>query len=389
MGAKPLIAIACGGTGGHLFPGIAVGEVLRARNCAVTLLVSQKEVDQHATQTSPGANFLALPAVGMQGGNWAAFLRGFAQSFFAARELFRAHRPQAVLGMGGFTSAPPILAGKICGAATFLHESNSVPGRANRLLASFVDEVFVGFPSARTRLHNHHALSTGTPVRSHFQPASSESCRTALGLLRNQPVLLIVGGSQGATALNTLMLEALPSLRESAPDLQFLHLTGAADLEKVRAAYSTAGANAVVRPFLTEVDLALGAATVAVSRAGASSLAELAAMRVPSILIPYPHAANNHQYYNARAYADAGAAWLLVQSEGSQGRLTGQILELLRDANRRRAMADELARWHAPHAAEKIADHILALIKAQGFSSQEDSKTARDTESHQLNSAIA
>src|SRR3954469_21985800 len=124
METKPLIAIACGGTGGHLFPGMAVADVLRSRNCDVVLFVSQKEVDQHAAQTAPGMKFVALEAVGMQGGNWAAFLRGFVKSFFAARELFRARRPQAVLGMGGFTSAPPIVAGKFCGASTFLHESN-------------------------------------------------------------------------------------------------------------------------------------------------------------------------------------------------------------------------------------------------------------------------
>jgi UDP-N-acetylglucosamine--N-acetylmuramyl-(pentapeptide) pyrophosphoryl-undecaprenol N-acetylglucosamine transferase len=163
--------------------------------------------------------------------------------------------------------------------------------------------------------------------------------------------------------VNQLVLDALPTLLPAVPDLQFLHLTGAGELEKVRAAYATHGCRAVVRAFLTEMDLAMGAATVAVSRAGASSLAELAAMRLPAVLVPYPHAADNHQLANARALVDAGAALLLEQRQATGGQLAAQLLKLLQDEAARAAIGRELARWHAPRAAGEIAEKILALVR--------------------------
>src|SRR5262249_44842706 len=132
---KPLVAIACGGTGGHLFPGLAVAGQLVQRGCGVTLMISPKEVDQHAVRKVSGMEIVTLPAVGLQRGSEIAFVRGFTQSYRAARRCFRALRPQAALAMGGFTSAPPILAAKSFGARTYLHESNTIPGGANRCLS--------------------------------------------------------------------------------------------------------------------------------------------------------------------------------------------------------------------------------------------------------------
>jgi UDP-N-acetylglucosamine--N-acetylmuramyl-(pentapeptide) pyrophosphoryl-undecaprenol N-acetylglucosamine transferase len=280
--------------------------------------------------------------------------------------------------MGGFMSAPPILAGKIDGAATFLHESNTIPGKANRWLARLVDQIFVGFPSAAARFAKQKTATTGTPVRPQFQAADVSACRTALGLDPARPVLLIMGGSQGASGINGLVLKALPALA-SMPQLQFLHLTGTQELERVRAAYAAAKTKAVVLPFLTEMELALGAAAGAISRAGASSLAELAAMRVPAILIPYPAAADNHQWYNARAFADAGAALLLEQSEASGEKLAAFILKLLNDTAAHAAMREELIRWHSPQAAEQIVNRIITRLKATGQGQQGASEMLRTT----------
>jgi len=362
----PLIAIACGGTGGHLFPGLAVGQEFLHRGCDVTLMISPKEVDQQGVKSAVGMTIATLPAVAFRRSHPFEFCAGFWKSFLAARRLFRPHPPQAVLAMGGFVSAPPILAAKTCGAATFLHESNTVPGKANRWLTPIVDQIFVGFPSAASRLDNQKAVTTGTPVRPQFQHADAFASRMALGLHPKRPVLLVMGGSQGASGINDLVLQTLPALAHSAPDLQFLHLTGLHDLEKVRSAYTVGKRKAIVLPFLTEMELALGAASVAISRAGASSLAELAAMRVPSILIPYPAAADNHQFYNARAFADAGAAVLLDQEEATGEKLAALILKLLQDPAADAAMRDELVRWHSPHAAEQIADKIVGRLKATG-----------------------
>lgn len=364
--SKPLVAIACGGTGGHLFPGLAVAQELAYRGCRVTLLVSPKEVDQEAVKSAQGFDVVTLPAVALNRARLLQFSSGFWKSFRAARKLFRREPPQAVLAMGGFTSAPPILAGKACGAATFLHESNTIPGKANRWLSHVVDAAFVGFSSAATRLQNRNVFTTGTPVRQQFQPADAAACRMALGLQPHSAVLLIMGGSQGASGINDLVLQALPHFVRSAPELQFLHLTGANDLEGVRAAYAAQRCQAVTRPFLTEMELALGAATVAVSRAGASSLAELAAMRVPAILVPYPAAADDHQLHNARAFAEGGAASLLQQKGASGERLTELVLRLVPEELAREGMRTALARWHSPDAAQQIAEQMLAVMSAVG-----------------------
>jgi UDP-N-acetylglucosamine--N-acetylmuramyl-(pentapeptide) pyrophosphoryl-undecaprenol N-acetylglucosamine transferase len=364
---KPLIAIACGGTGGHLFPGIAVAEELLLGGCDILLLISKKEVDQHAVRSAPGMEVAALPAVGFSGARAFDFCRGFASSFCQVRKHLRQRPAQAVLAMGGFTSAPPVLAGKSCGALTFLHESNTIPGRANRWLSHVVDQAFVGFPSAAKRLYTRNVVSTGTPVRPQFQPAEPASCRIALGLAPNRSTVLVMGGSQGASAINQLIENTLPLLTHQYPELQYIHLCGHADVEKVTAAYERFSCRALVRPFLTEMELALGAATFAVSRAGASSLAELAAVRLPSILIPYPSAAGNHQWHNARAYAEAGAALLLEQRRATPEKLLELARKLLSDSTAYTAMREELVRWHAPSASRHIAQKILALLKAYGF----------------------
>ena len=367
--ARPLVAIACGGTGGHLFPGLAVAEVLKTRGCDVTLLISPKEIDQQAVKSATGMQVVTLPAVAFSGGGFFRFLHGFWQSWRAAKNLFQARPPQAVLAMGGFTSAPPVLAGKAFGAATFLHESNTIPGKANRWLSRWVDGAFVYFPETAKRLRHASVTVTGMPVRSQFRPMDTKAARVKLGLDPERPVLLVMGGSQGARGVNILMLESLPHLTRLLPSLQFLHLCGSSDQAKVGQAYSRQQCHAVVHPFLTEMEFALGAATVAISRAGASSLAELAAMRLPAFLIPYPAAADNHQYYNALAFTESGAARMGEQRHISPEGLSQAIVELVGNPQARAAMASALAQWHFPNAAEQIAERMIQAIGFAGQSS--------------------
>jgi UDP-N-acetylglucosamine--N-acetylmuramyl-(pentapeptide) pyrophosphoryl-undecaprenol N-acetylglucosamine transferase len=338
---------------------LAVAEQLKARRCDVTLLISPKEVDQHAVKSAVGMEIATLPAVALSRGRVVSFVQGFWNSYRAAKKLFAKRPPCAVLAMGGFTAAPPILAGKGFGAATFLHESNFIPGRANRWLAHFVNRAFVGFPETQGLLANSNVVATGTPVRSQFRPLDSEACRIVLGLKRSRPVLLVMGGSQGATGINDLVVSALPLLTKRVPELQFVHLTGRNDFERVRGRYLAQKLDAIVRPFLTKMELALGSATAAISRAGASSLAELAAMRVPSLLIPYPAAADNHQLYNARAFERSGAARLLEQRQGTPENLVELAVGLVRDSNARETAQAALDRWQTPEAAQKIADEVM------------------------------
>jgi UDP-N-acetylglucosamine--N-acetylmuramyl-(pentapeptide) pyrophosphoryl-undecaprenol N-acetylglucosamine transferase len=364
----PFVAIACGGTGGHLFPGLAVAEQLQKRGCAVALLVSPKDVDQEAVKSARGMEIFTLPAVGLQNRNYFSFAGSFVKCLFAARKIFGQRRPAAVLAMGGFTSAPPIWVGKDFGAKTFLHESNTIPGRANRFLARFVDEAFVGFPSAVARLHARKVTTTGTPVRPQFQPGDPAPCRAAFRLDSNRPTILVMGGSQGASGINDLILSALPLLGNRTSAWQWLHLTGPGDVEKVEQAYAARGFKAVVKPFLAEMDLALGAATIAVSRAGASSLAEIAAVRLPSLLVPYPAAADNHQFYNARAFEATGAARLLEQKNATPEKVAARLCELIEGAAARAKIQAALAQWHAPRAAEQIAESILRACWSSSFS---------------------
>lgn len=357
----PFVAIACGGTGGHLFPGLAVADQLTARGCTVTLLVSPKEVDQQAVK-SLGIETVTLPAVALQNGQRFAFLRGFWKSWRTARRFFGTRRPQAALAMGGFTSAPPILAARTAGAGTFLHESNTIPGRANRWLARFVDQAFVGFPTTAPRLRARVVTVTGTPVRPQFQTRDAAECRAALGLDPAKPVVLVTGGSQGASAVNDLMVAALPLLGTRAPHWQWLHLAGANDADKVKQAYARNRMPARVHPFLAEMDLALSAASAVVSRAGASSLAELAAVQVPALLVPFPHAADNHQLHNARAFVATGAARLLEQKDAAPEAVARELLALIEAPAGCGAMQRALAEWHTPKAAEQIADTILMSI---------------------------
>ena len=362
---KPLIAIACGGTGGHLFPGLAVAGELQRRGCDVALLISPKEVDQQAVKTATGVKVFTLPAVGLQNKNYLPFAASFGKSLFAAWKIFHRRRPAAVLAMGGFTSAPPVFAGKDLGAKTFLHESNTIPGKANRFLSRFVDSAFIGFPEVAARLKTKKTSVTGTPVRAQFSPESrihnpKSSCRKTLGLDPNLPVVLVVGGSQGARGLNNLVLSALPLLAQK--NWQWLHLTGAADFERVQSTYASLGLKAVVKPFLAEMDLALGAATACISRAGASSLAEMAAMRLPSVLVPLPTAADNHQFFNADAFGKTGAAKLLDQKNSPPEKVAAAISELAENELVRSQIQTALAQWHAPSAAAEIAENILKAI---------------------------
>lgn len=354
------VAVACGGTGGHVFPGLAVAGELRARGAAVTVFISAKDVDRRAVAGQEGVRVVTLPAVGLAGGRIAAFARGFVAAWRAARREFAARPPAAVLGMGGFTAAPVLLAAPRRRARRALHEANAVPGRANRWLAPRCDLAAVYFPAARSRLRCPRLEITGMPVRPEFHPRAPAACRRDLGLAPDAPTLLVTGGSQGARALNRAALAALPALRAAAPGVQLILLTGPHDETAARAACAAAGVPALVRGFCDRMELALGAADAAFARAGASSLAELAAVGVPAVLVPYPFAADDHQRRNAAEAAATGAVRVLDQEALTPDSFVCAAVELLGDAAARDRLRAGLRRWHRPDAAAAVADLVLA-----------------------------
>jgi len=332
--------IACGGTGGHLFPGIAVAEVLRDRGHEVMLLVSEKEIDALALSGRTNFRFEKLPTVGLPSPFSPAilgFIRRFYQSFSLCRSIYRKFKPQVVLGMCGFTSTAPVLAGRMRGVSTFIHESNAIPGKANRLTARMVRAVMLGFkecapffPKARTEV-------TGTPIRTELKPLDREVARQRLGLRADLPTLLVMGGSQGASGINQAVIKSLPFLH--GVPLQVIHLSGARDERLVADNYGREKIPAYISAFHHRMEEVYSAADLLVARAGAASLAEFAAFSLPSILIPFPYAADDHQTRNAEIYARAQAAILVKESEISGELLARKIRELIESPERIRNMS--------------------------------------------------
>jgi len=358
---SPRVVIACGGTGGHFFPGAAVGRELMTAGARVTLLVSSKSVDRQAARTQEGMDIREISAAALQRRAPWRFLSGLCRSLTEIHGIYRSDPPSAVLVMGGFTSAAPALLGWLWDVPVFLHESNAIPGRANRLLAPLACGVFAGFGAARGRFLHQSVEVTGTPVRSAFFRLDTADCRARLGLKADRPVVLVMGGSQGARSINELVCGMLPKLLVARPDLQFLHLTGDTDLNSVRSAYRVARGRAVVRAFLNDMPAALGAADVAVGRSGASSLAELAAAGVPAVLVPMPGSADDHQRHNARYYSEAYGAKVVEQSAGPAA-LRAAILDQLNNPK-----TGSLPASRDEGAATRVAVRILEAVCQRGL----------------------
>ncbi|MFA7004099.1 MAG: UDP-N-acetylmuramate--L-alanine ligase [Verrucomicrobiia bacterium] len=357
------VAIACGGSGGHLFPGVAVAETLRLRGHRVMLLVSGKEIDRQAAATTTGFEVRTIPAIAMPpllSLRLLTFAVRFFQSAHQCSRLFDEFKPAVVLGTGGFTSVPAALAAWQRRVPFVTHESNAIPGRATRLLARFAAAVAVGMEECAAYFPSRRVVNTGTPVRGALRRLPAGEARWQLGLDEQRRTVLIAGGSQGARGLNSLVIEALPGLRHLGRQVQFIHLTGEADFERVRAAYEANSLKAVVRPFLKEMELAYSASVLAVSRSGAAALSELAWFGLPSVLVPFPVAADNHQFFNADSAAKRGGARVMTETATTGAMLAATIDELLRGAERR-TMAEKMAELRRADAASALAS-LLAEV---------------------------
>ncbi|MCX6966235.1 MAG: undecaprenyldiphospho-muramoylpentapeptide beta-N-acetylglucosaminyltransferase [Verrucomicrobia bacterium] len=355
------IAIAGGGTGGHLFPALAVGEVLLDRGHEVLIFISEKEIDALAIQGRSEFRFEKLPSIGMPSLFSPAmftFFQRFNASFAPCRRIFAEFQPDAVLGMGGFTSTPPILAGKLRRIPTFLHESNAIPGKANRLNARLVDAVLLGFEECRCHFPKSRCEVTGTPIRrSLARRVPREQALAGFGLQPALQTVLVMGGSQGARGINAAMRSAAAKLT----GLQIIHLTGAANAAELTQAYQEAGIPAHVAAFCPAMENAYSAADLVVARSGAASLSEISHFGLPSLLIPYPYAAENHQQLNAEIFARAGAGKLLEESETTGETLAAAIRKLADDPELLQIMAAHSQSLAPRDAAAAVADTIENL----------------------------
>ena len=349
--------IACGGTGGHLFPGIAVGEVLRERGHEVMLFVSEKEIDSLALSSRSEFRVEKMPTIGLPSPFSPAifrFTQRFNESLSLSRRIYRAFKPNVVLGMGGFTSTAPVLAGRLRGIPTLIHESNAIPGKANRLTARMVRAVLLGFADCAKFFPKVRTEITGTPLRAELQRIDRAEARRKLGLREDLPTLLIMGGSQGAAGINQGMLKALPALQGQ--PFQVIHLTGARDERLVADNYQRENIPAYVAAFHHAMGEAYSAADLAIARSGAASLSELAAFGLPSLLIPFPYAADDHQTRNAEIFARADAAILLREADLADDILARKIRELISDPDKLGRMSENSTRLAPKNAAALVAD---------------------------------
>jgi UDP-N-acetylglucosamine--N-acetylmuramyl-(pentapeptide) pyrophosphoryl-undecaprenol N-acetylglucosamine transferase len=356
------IVIACGGTGGHLFPGIAVAEALRARGHEVLLLISEKKVDAEASAKYPHLRFETLPAVAKPptlSPRMVSFLLKTWRSIGRCKSILRDFEADVVLGMGGFTSLPPVVAGHRLGLKTFVHDSNARPGRANVLTSRFCSQVLLGLDAAKAFFPNRQTVVTGTPVRPEIiHLPSREQAAERFGLDPRKTTLLVTGGSQGARRLNELCAEAA---RKLPPEMQVLHIAGALDFARVAEITGDRPAHKVLG-FCDQMPAAYAIADLVIARAGASSLTEIAICGHPSILVPFPFAADDHQTRNAEVFAKAGAAKLVQERDLDAEKLAVMASDILRDLPTFKQMAKAARALAVPDAADRVCAAIEATL---------------------------
>jgi UDP-N-acetylglucosamine--N-acetylmuramyl-(pentapeptide) pyrophosphoryl-undecaprenol N-acetylglucosamine transferase len=360
------VVIAGGGTGGHLYPGIAVARELLARRPAatVTFAGTARGIEARVVPRE-GFTLDVIRSSGVKGKSVFDRARGAALvpiSLVDGWRIVSARRPSLVIGVGGYSSGPVVMAAALRGVPTMLLEQNAVPGLTNRLLIRVVQAAAVTFDSTQA-LFGAKAFVSGNPVRPEFFATSGSHQESALDDQTSVTRVLVFGGSQGAHAINVAMVEAAPQLAAGGSHLRLVHQTGERDVEMVRAAYRQAGLQADVEPFLFDMGRQLGEADVVVCRAGATTLAEITAAGKASVLIPLPTATDDHQRKNAEALVVAGAAELLLQRELTGEVLAARVLALAGDRIRRERMSAAARTLARPDAARVIVDRALELVE--------------------------
>ncbi len=351
------IIIACGGTGGHLFPGVAVAQELKSRGHEVKLLISQKKVDARASEKYKNLDFDTVPAVAKPKTLSLKMLPFMWKMWKTVGQCKRMHKEfgtDAVIGMGGFTSLAPVLAGHKMGAKAYVHDSNALPGKANRLTARWCDKVFIGFEAARKFFPENEVELTGTPVRDEIRELPNrDAASEKLGLDVTKKTVLVMGGSQGAKRLNSLVVEASKAM----PDVQFLQITGHGDYERVKAELGETE-NHKLLAFCDDMASAYAASDIALMRSGASSLTELSYIGMASILVPYPTAADDHQTLNAEVFEAVDAALLRKEADLGAGELVADLAAVLGDTERLVNMAAAADGLSIKDAAERICKAV-------------------------------
>jgi UDP-N-acetylglucosamine--N-acetylmuramyl-(pentapeptide) pyrophosphoryl-undecaprenol N-acetylglucosamine transferase len=360
------LLIAGGGTGGHLFPGIALADEVTRRGGGEILFVGTGRGIETRAVPAAGYALATLEVSGLKRMGFFGTVRGLLRLPLALAKSFailRRFRPDVVVGVGGYASGPMVLAAALLGYPTAIQEQNSVPGITNRILGRLVRAVFTSFDEAARYFPSRKIDRLGNPVRGPIVAAleAVQAAPTSDGKLR----VLVVGGSQGARAVNDLVVGAAPLLAKGGVDFALVHQAGNADAERMQARYRELGLDArvEVRAFIDNMADAYGAADLVIARAGALTLAELAIVGKPAILIPLPTAADDHQSKNAAHFERAGAALVLDQRTSAASDLAAAVAALARDPDKRSTMGKAMRDLAQPRAAEAIVDRLQALAQ--------------------------
>jgi UDP-N-acetylglucosamine--N-acetylmuramyl-(pentapeptide) pyrophosphoryl-undecaprenol N-acetylglucosamine transferase len=354
------LLIAGGGTGGHLFPGVAIAEELRARDPGATIrFVGTARGIEARVLPELGWDLALIEVSGLKTvGLWGA-LRGMfrlPRALWQARRIVRQFAPDAVIGVGGYSSGPVVLMARLGGVPTAICEQNSIPGLTNKILGKVARRVFLAFDESRRFFSAKKVILAGNPVRR----ALLEQLAAAAPAREDATVhVLVSGGSQGAVAVNQLAATALAGLAKTHA-LAIVHQTGERDLAATQARYAAAGVTADCRAFITDMAAAYRRADLVIGRAGATTVAELAIAGKPAVFIPYPHAADNHQELNAREMAGAGAALMFRQADLTADGLADALRPLVTDGARRDAMGAAMKALAKPAAAATVVDWAVS-----------------------------
>lgn len=368
------IIIAGGGTGGHLYPGIAVAEEFRNRSQEPEERIQKTDIvfvgTEHGIESRviprEGYPIRFLKAEGLVGKSLLKKIRAliaFLFSLSGSYSILRSVRPDVVIGVGGYASVGMLLTAHFKGIPTIILEQNSVPGFANKFLGKFVDAIALTYQESISFFAKEKSYLTGNPIRKQILQRDENKAYGLFPLEKARFTVFVFGGSSGAKSINSAMVEALNYLLDLRQNIQFLHQTGERDYETVKDAYRRLGFNGIVVPFIYQMAEAYSISDMVICRAGATTLSEITAIGKPAILIPFPHAASNHQESNARKLEDMGAARMILDRELCGEVLSDAIRSLYDDEKARKEMQKAALAFGRMDAAEKIVDIAMSLIK--------------------------
>jgi UDP-N-acetylglucosamine--N-acetylmuramyl-(pentapeptide) pyrophosphoryl-undecaprenol N-acetylglucosamine transferase len=366
------VIIAGGGTGGHLFPGLAVAEEFKNRDDSTEVIFVGTEYGIEARVVPrEGYPIKFLKAEGLVGVSTVKKVKAIVTTFFSIADsykIIKTVRPDIVIGVGGYASGAAMLTAYLMSIPTMILEQNSIPGLTNKILGRFVRAVCITYQESISFFPKAKTFLTGNPVRMQILKGDIESAYRLFSLERGLFTIFIFGGSSGAKSINMAIVNALNNMYDLKDKIQFLHQTGIRDYENIRESYRKTGFKGTITPFIYQMGEAYAVADIVISRAGATTLAELTALGKPAILIPYPYAAGQHQELNARKLLEMGAAKMIRDSELKGESLANSIREMYTNETMRAEMQRNSRAVGRPEACARVVDIAMSLVKQSSAS---------------------